>query len=353
MKALLAYCLIFLGTCIWSAAAQDFEDMEASDTADAFAARIADLNPPEKGLPDDVLGLNDERQLLQKDISQLRVFIQSDNDVTKEVGSIDQAKAATSVAFAEFAKVTDCASLGDGQIDLVLQIQRPISKVSRDLFLFSDVDSIDNPWDNAPTVRSIDSANARDACKRWKTFLGNSGTQEKLLNYFDTLKSSLIERSKVNADARDKAKTLLDILQKRRVIVESRLTKKATQDTLTDKFWIALLVIGIFSVGTILAVKLFTPEIQLEWVASGQVIQFVTVMILLSVVMALGLAGILKENTLGTLLGGIAGYVLAQGVGRAAAREVSRGQNVALPGPYSPSSPSSPPASHLPSGQQG
>lgn len=49
-----------------------------------------------------------------------------------------------------------------------------------------------------------------------------------------------------------------------------------------------------------------------------------TVMILLSVIMALGLAGILKENTLGTLLGGIAGYVLAQGVGRAAAREVSR-----------------------------
>jgi membrane protein YqaA with SNARE-associated domain len=47
-------------------------------------------------------------------------------------------------------------------------------------------------------------------------------------------------------------------------------------------------------------------------------------MILLSVIMALGLAGILKENTLGTLLGGIAGYVLAQGVGRAAAREVSR-----------------------------
>jgi membrane protein YqaA with SNARE-associated domain len=50
-------------------------------------------------------------------------------------------------------------------------------------------------------------------------------------------------------------------------------------------------------------------------------------MFLLSVVLALGLAEILKENTLGTLLGGIGGYVLAQGVGRAAAREVSRGQN--------------------------
>jgi hypothetical protein len=49
------------------------------------------------------------------------------------------------------------------------------------------------------------------------------------------------------------------------------------------------------------------------------------VMILLSVVMALGLAGILKENTLGTLLGGIAGYVLSQGVGKAAAAAVTQG----------------------------
>ena len=85
-----------------------------------------------------------------------------------------------------------------------------------------------------------------------------------------------------------------------------------------------IVVIGVFSIGAILAVKVFSESIQVEWVASGQVIQFVTVMILLSVIMALGLAEILKENTLGTLLGGVAGYVLAQGVGRAAAREVTR-----------------------------
>lgn len=89
--------------------------------------------------------------------------------------------------------------------------------------------------------------------------------------------------------------------------------------------------IGFFSIGAILAVKLFPEAIQIEWVASGQVIQFVTVMILLSVIMALGLAGIFKENTLGTLLGGIAGYVLAQGVGRAAAREVTRGAQSSKP----------------------
>jgi len=45
---------------------------------------------------------------------------------------------------------------------------------------------------------------------------------------------------------------------------------------------------------------LFSSELQLEWVQSGQVIRLVTVSILLSVILALGLSGNLKENTLGT-----------------------------------------------------
>ncbi|MFN7940781.1 MAG: hypothetical protein U0X73_04235 [Thermoanaerobaculia bacterium] len=40
----------------------------------------------------------------------------------------------------------------------------------------------------------------------------------------------------------------------------------------------------------------------------------------LSVDPGLGLTGNIGENTLGTLLGGVAGYVLSQGVGRAPSR---------------------------------
>lgn len=43
--------------------------------------------------------------------------------------------------------------------------------------------------------------------------------------------------------------------------------------------------------------------------------------------MALGLAGLLTENTLGTLLGGIGGYVLSQGIGRSAARAAMKQMN--------------------------
>lgn len=88
-------------------------------------------------------------------------------------------------------------------------------------------------------------------------------------------------------------------------------------------------ILGIFAAACVLAIlviRLFSEDIQMEWVASGQVIQFITVMIILSVVTALALSDILKENTIGTLLGGLAGYVLAQGVGRSAARDLTRAE---------------------------
>ena len=113
-----------------------------------------------------------------------------------------------------------------------------------------------------------------------------------------------------------------------------------SQQKISESLWLVIGIIGLLSIGAIFTVKLFPEPLQVEWVASGQVIQFVTVMILLSVVMALGLANILKENTLGALLGGIAGHVLSQGVGRAAAREASRrsGDGTAPQTPTQPAS---------------
>lgn len=86
-------------------------------------------------------------------------------------------------------------------------------------------------------------------------------------------------------------------------------------------------IIGVFCVFGILmfvSLKVFTADVQLELVASGQVIQFATVMVLLIVICVLGMSKLLTENTLGTLLGGIGGYVLSQGIGRAASRATSR-----------------------------
>lgn len=86
-------------------------------------------------------------------------------------------------------------------------------------------------------------------------------------------------------------------------------------------------IIGVFCIFGVLmfvSVTVFKESVQIELIASGQVIQFATVMVLLIVICVLGMSKLLNENVLGTLLGGIGGYVLSQGVGRAATRAATR-----------------------------
>ncbi len=104
---------------------------------------------------------------------------------------------------------------------------------------------------------------------------------------------------------------------------QSLTQQKQAFDILRALPWVVVL-LCLFSLFVLLSVRFFSPAIQMELVGSGQIVQFPTVMALLVVVVALGLPGILKENTLAALLGGIGGYVLSQGVGRAAAREGER-----------------------------
>jgi hypothetical protein len=110
----------------------------------------------------------------------------------------------------------------------------------------------------------------------------------------------------------------------------------SARENITQNLPIILSIVAAACLVSFVGLKLFDPELQMEWVVSGQIIQFMTVMILLSVILALGLASFLKETTLGTLLGGVAGYVLAQGVGRQAARDATRGGAASPPRPVVP-----------------
>lgn len=121
-----------------------------------------------------------------------------------------------------------------------------------------------------------------------------------------------------------RAESAMASLRQRAAEIRTKVSQERTRADLNENLYLLIGVIGAFGVITIAAVRLFPPDVILEWVASGQVIQFVTVTILLTVVLSLGLSGVLKENTLGTLLGGIGGYVLSQGVGRAAAHQAQR-----------------------------
>lgn len=82
--------------------------------------------------------------------------------------------------------------------------------------------------------------------------------------------------------------------------------------------------ICVFCLAILFFVKQFDGPVQIEWVSTGQATQFVTIILLLSLIAMLAINGRIGENTLGTLLGGVAGYVLAQGVGRSTARQAER-----------------------------
>jgi hypothetical protein len=108
----------------------------------------------------------------------------------------------------------------------------------------------------------------------------------------------------------------------------------------TDNLVWLVLLLGVFGCGFLLLVKAFGDDIQMELITSGQIIQFPTVVILLVVLVILGLSQRISDNTLSALLGGVAGYVLSQGVGRATAREAERRQHASnQPPPQTPTSP--------------
>jgi hypothetical protein len=86
-------------------------------------------------------------------------------------------------------------------------------------------------------------------------------------------------------------------------------------------------ILALFGVAAIFLVRFFPEAVQVEWVVSGQVIQLLTVVTLLLIILCLALTSIIKEETIGTLLGGIGGYVLSQGIGRAAGRAAARAAN--------------------------
>jgi hypothetical protein len=201
---------------------------------------------------------------------------------------------------------------------------------------YSWLPNLDIPSIALPAFVSPDDAQNCNLTKAKFSSSDYAAAQKRLLDSTQSEFGDFLSRQSNLATAETK---YIDALKKRRSAVQDKLNASQPAFQIGSNLWLLLLILATACVCTILGIKLFTPDLQMEWVASGQVIQFVTVMILLIVILALGLSSILHENTLGTLLGGIAGYVLAQGVGRSAARDA----RLAL-------SPGTPPAGTPPAG---
>jgi hypothetical protein len=173
-------------------------------------------------------------------------------------------------------------------------------------------------------------------CNEFKSRIVSTEYAEEQRKVFEAIQKAMSDLGTSQTNLATALTKYQEALKKRRAAVQEKLNTAQPAYQIGSNLWLLLAILAIACVGTILGIKLFEPDLQMEWVASGQVIQFVTVMILLSVILALGLSAKLGENTLGTLLGGIAGYVLAQGVGRSAARDVARAAG-GVPGSPAPS----------------
>lgn len=249
-------------------------------------------------------------------------LLQALNRIDDLLGQLARAKAAIEarhVTVADFDRMSselksalaalspqDCVSpsVAEAAVGKILKPARMISSLGIDTSSLDDI--VGEPYDKHPSCAALvrDKARLDAALQPIRSELTKS-EDERL------------------ADSRREAELTKKLLDKKNELTKV-LEAISGRQSVSSNLWKILLVVGLLSLAVMVSIRLFAAEIQFEWVRSGQVIQFVTVMVLLSVIMALGLTETLKENTLGTLLGGIAGYVLSQGVGKAAAQEVAR-----------------------------
>jgi hypothetical protein len=300
-----------------------FSQFETIPTDAEIDARIADLNSEKnKIVSEDNFMLNDEMRRIDTEIASLRRFASSTDESPKTIQVLEGAKTQAVKAFGMLDSLNCSSPDAEKQIS---NIQTEFSSISRKIYrttLSFDL-SIENPWETLSIGRRPEQKTS-DICQVFVELGKDTGKRQSLLAYFDTAHEEIVKTQTTESGRKEKINSLIKLLQERRTALQDKIRSISTKQEIGNNLWAVILVIGLLSIGTILVVKVFEHDLQIEWIASGQVIQFVTVMILLSVIMALGLSNILKENTLGTLLGGIAGYVLSQGVGRAAARAVTR-----------------------------
>jgi Skp family chaperone for outer membrane proteins len=297
--------LIFLlgAFCVSSLIAQT-----APSSSSDVATRIAALQAAEKtNITDNQIELSDELRRIDDELAHRRTEATNYDAVKKE---LDELRDSAAKLFQDIDEL-DCAKVG-GTVPEAANLREIASSI---LKITPSTES--NPW-AAISLGSDPKLTAKDQCQNLKNAIGDANKRQSLLGFIDN-------KRKENDAGKAQLSLLIEALQKRRGALLQHVSAATAQTKVGNDLWLIILVIGVLSVGTIVAIRFFPQDIQVEWVSSGQVIQFVTVMILLTVIMALGLAGILKENTLGTLLGGIGGYVLSQGVGKAAAMAVSRG----------------------------
>jgi len=123
--------------------------LRAEVTPDYLKERLAEVTPFDKGLPDDILSLNDERVAITAELSRLSDYLKNP-DFSKETRTLIAAKDITRQQLAELGK-TDCKALKTGTFTTPT---RGLNSVVRVVFQH-DLEEVENPWAQAPNQREM------------------------------------------------------------------------------------------------------------------------------------------------------------------------------------------------------
>lgn len=300
-------------------------DKELGILSGEVAARVAELANDKTPLPDNVGTLYDMMREIDNDLADYK---QRTERLLREAGnSIDVPEIRRrAVEIIGSLVALDCqATPAETVQNYAASLREVLGKVAHV--------AIEQKLGNGSIRQGGGAIAVKMGCEALKAYVADGSRQDAMLEAFDKVEEEQAADARRREQYIGQVAKLVRILQERRLAIQAAISAKGAQQQLSGGLWKVIAVISLFSISTILAVKLFDLRLQLEWVATGQVIQFVTVMILLSVLMALGLSGVLEQNVLGTLLGSVAGHVLAQGVGRAAAaRAVGKAGEALVPG---------------------
>jgi hypothetical protein len=306
---------LLLGLQSAAQAAESGADKELEVFATEVAARIAELSSDKTPLPANVATLYDAMREIDTELAEYK--LRTERLIRSAAPSVDLAATRRDmVDLIGSVEALDCrnapAETVQGHVATLRKLLGAMAHVAVEQKL------------SGPGKLGPGGVDAKANCASLKDYLADAARQDSILQAFDDAEKEQAADERRREQFIVQVDKLTRLLQDRKWSIQSAISTKSSQQQLSGALWKVIAVIGLFGIVTILAVKLFDLKLQLEWVATGQVIQFVTVMILLSVLMALGLSGVLEQNTLGTLLGSVAGHVLAQGVGRAAAREAGK-----------------------------
>jgi len=178
--------------------------------------------------------------------------------------------------------------------------------------------------DNTKEGRALLTADVEGFCRDYQDKAKFTELKTAYLQALHNAKEKLVADQKTATAMVPRIQKVMDAWSVYRGTLAKAIEESSAQGKVADQLWLIIGVFCIFAIFIFRTVWIFEAPIQLELVASGQVIQFATVMVILIVVCVLGISGVLHENTLGTLLGAIGGYVLSQGVGRAASRAATQ-----------------------------